>query len=91
MRPQFNIADTGYGLRGPRVWNDRAGEVGRTLNIKDFDTKKNFQEEGVKILHLSGPIAAMSTETTEFCLELARAAGKSGTLISFDFNFRASF
>src|SRR5690554_4176684 len=28
-RHQFNIADSGYGSRGPRVQNDRAGEVGR--------------------------------------------------------------
>lgn len=35
-RHQINIADSGYGLRGPRVENDRAGEVGKTLNIKDF-------------------------------------------------------
>ena len=26
-RHQFNIADSGYGPRGPRVHNDRAGEV----------------------------------------------------------------
>ena len=30
-RHQFNIADSGFGLRAPRVWNDRAGEVGRTI------------------------------------------------------------
>ncbi|MCP5119131.1 MAG: sugar kinase, partial [bacterium] len=27
-RHQINIADSGYGSRGPRVHNDRAGEVG---------------------------------------------------------------
>ena len=27
FRHQFNIADSGFGLRAPRVWNDRAGEV----------------------------------------------------------------
>ena len=32
-RHQFNIADSGFGMRAPRVWNDRAGEVGRTLSI----------------------------------------------------------
>ena len=32
FRHQFNIADCGYGARGPRVYNDRAGEVGRTMN-----------------------------------------------------------
>ncbi len=90
-RHQFNIADSGYGTRGPRVCNDRAGEVGRTLNVKDFDTDRIFGEEGVQILHLSGLIGALSPETSEFCLELARAAKKYGTLISFDLNYRASF
>ncbi|MBO7369088.1 MAG: sugar kinase [Clostridia bacterium] len=90
-RHQFNIADSGYGMRAPRVTNDRAGEVGRTLNIKDFDVDRIFGEEGVQILHLSGLIAALSPETGKFCLELARAAKKYGTRISFDLNFRASF
>lgn len=90
-RHQFNIADSGYGTRGPRVCNDRAGEVGRTLNIKDFDTDRIFGEEGVQILHLSGLIGALSEDTSRFCLELARAAKKYGTLISFDLNYRASF
>lgn len=90
-RHQFNIADSGYGSRGPRVHNDRAGEVGRTLNAKDFDLQRIFGKEGVQILHLSGLIAALSPETSNFCLELARAAKKHGTRISFDLNYRASF
>jgi 2-dehydro-3-deoxygluconokinase len=90
-RHQFNIADSGYGMRGPRVHNDRAGEVGRTLNVKDFDLERLFGTDGVQILHLSGLIAALSPETGTFCLELARAAKKYGTVISFDLNYRASF
>ena len=90
-RHQFNIADSGFGLRAPRVWNDRAGEVGLTLDPKDYDTKKIFGEDGVQILHLSGLIAAMSPETTKCCLALAKAAKKYGTLISFDLNYRATF
>ena len=90
-RHQFNIADSGYGLRGPRVANDRAGEVGRTLNVKDFDLNQIFNVDGAQILHLSGLVAALSKETTEFCLELARFAKKAGTKISFDLNYRASF
>lgn len=90
-RHQFNIADSGYGARGPRVWNDRAGEVGRTLDVKDFDLDRLFGEEGVQILHLSGLIGALSPETSAFCLELARAAKKHGTKISFDLNHRATF
>lgn len=90
-RHQFNIADSGFGLRGPRVQNDRAGEVGRTLNIRDFDVERIFGREGAAIVHLSGLIAALSPETGQFCLEVARAAAKHGTLISFDLNHRASF
>ena len=90
-RHQFNIADSGFGSRGPRVQNDRAGEVGRTLNVNDFDLERIFIKEGVQIMHLSGLIAALSPETSTFCLELARAARKAGTRISFDLNYRASF
>lgn len=90
-RHQFNIADSGYGSRGPRVQNDRAGEVGRTLNVKDFDLERIFGQEGVQIVHLSGLIAALSPETTAFCLEIARAAKRHGTRISFDLNYRATF
>ena len=90
-RHQFNIADSGFGLRAPRVWNDRAGEVGRTLSAEDFDLERIFRREGVAILHLSGLIAAMSPETTETCLRLAEYAKASGTLVSFDLNYRATF
>ncbi|MCM8542786.1 MAG: PfkB family carbohydrate kinase [Lentisphaeraceae bacterium] len=90
-RHQINMADSGWGSRGPRVQNDRAGEVGRTLNAKDFDLEKLFGEEGVQIVHLSGLIAALSKETTQFCLDVARIAKKYGTKISFDLNHRASF
>lgn len=90
-RHQFNIADSGFGMRGPKVLNDRAGEVGRTLNIKDFDIDRIFKEEGVAVLHLSGLITALSPETSIFCLELARTAKKTGTLVCFDLNYRESF
>ena len=90
-RHQFNIADSGFGLRAPRVWNDRAGEVGRTLSASDFDTDRIFAKEGVGIFHLSGLIAAMSESTTECCLKLAEEAKKNGTLVSFDLNYRATF
>jgi len=90
-RHQFNIADSGYGGRGPRVWNDRAGEVGRELSADQFDLDRLFGEEGVKILHLSGLIAALSPKTSAFCVELAKAAKKHGTRVAMDLNYRASF
>ncbi len=90
-RHQFNLADSGMGSRGPRVHNDRAGEVGRCLDIRHFDLERLFGRDGVQVLHLSGLIAALSPKTGNFCLELARVAKKYGTRISFDLNHRASF
>jgi len=90
-RHQFNIADSGCGARGPRVHNDRAGEVGRILNAKDFDFEGIFGKQGVQILHLSGLVGALSPDSSRFCLDAARAAKQHGTLISFDLNHRATF
>ena len=62
-----------------------------TLNVKDCDLDRIFGQEGVQIVHLSGLIAALSPETGNFCLELARAAKKYSTRIAFDLNYRATF
>jgi 2-dehydro-3-deoxygluconokinase len=90
-RHQFNIADSGYGMRAPRVHNDRAGEIGQTLSVADFDLTQLLEKDGVKLIHISGLIAALSTSSSQFCVELAEQAKKQGTKISFDINYRASF
>ena len=91
FRHQFNIADSGYGVRGPRVHNDRAGEIGRTIRAEDFDLERIFRKEGVKVVHLSGLIAAMSEDTADCCLKIARTAKENGSILSFDLNYRATF
>ena len=90
-RHQINMADSGYGSRGPRVQNDRAGEVGRLLSVDDFDLDRIFKDEGAGIVHLSGLIAALSPQTGRFCLDIAKTAKENGSLISFDLNHRATF
>jgi len=91
LRHQINFADSGYGERGPRVTNDRAGEVGRLLSEKYFDLDEIFDKQGIKILHLTGLFLALSTETAALCLALLKKAKQCGTLVSFDVNYRASF
>ena len=91
LRHQINFTESGVGGRGSQVANDRAGEVGRTLSADDFDLDRIFGEEGVRILHMSGLFDALSPQSGDFCLKLARAAKKYGTRISFDMNYRASF
>lgn len=90
-RHQINIADAGFGARGPRVHNDRAGEVGRVLKAEDFDLERLFKQDGVRMMHLSGLFAALSSQTAQLCVKMAEMAKENGTLVSFDLNHRASF
>lgn len=90
-RHQFNIADAGFGVRGPRVHNDRAGEVGLDMEAKDFDLERIFVKEGARMMHISGLFAALSEKSAKLCLELASYAKQHGTRITFDLNHRASF
>lgn len=90
-RHQINMADSGAGSRGPRVQNDRAGEVGRELDASDFDLERIFDVEGTKLVHMSGLVAALSEKSSNFCLQIARVAKKHNARISFDLNHRASF
>ena len=78
-------------MRGPRVYNDRAGEVGRGITASDYDLERIFGVEGVEIVHMSGLFAAMSPQTGETCLKLAECASATGARVSFDMNYRASF
>ena len=52
------------------------------MNVKYFDLDRIFAQEGAKIVHMSGLIAALSEDASEFCLEIARAAKKHGSRIS---------
>jgi len=90
-RHQINMADSGAGSRGPRVANDRAGEVGRELTAEHFDLDRIFGQEGAQLVHLSGLIGALSPKTSKLCLDIARKAKQHGTRIAFDLNHRASF
>lgn len=90
-RHQINMADSGAGSRGPRVANDRAGEVGRELSAEHFDLDRVFGEAGAQLVHLSGLIGALSPKTSRFCVDVARKAKEHGTKIAFDLNHRASF
>ncbi|NLW20982.1 MAG: sugar kinase [Clostridiales bacterium] len=90
-RHQINFADAGFGPRGPRVYNDRAGEAGRALKAEDFDLKRLFERDGVRMMHLSGLFLALSEQTAALCVKLAELAQANGTQVSFDLNHRASF
>jgi 2-dehydro-3-deoxygluconokinase len=81
-------SDRGHGVRGPVVFYNRANEAGALLKPGDFDWANIFAK-GVRWFHSGGIFAALSTTTSELILEGMQAAKSSGTVCSFDLNYRA--
>lgn len=90
-RHQINIVESGSGYRAPKVVNDRAGEVARSITYAEFDLEKLFNNDGVKLLHISGLFASLSKETGKACLDIIKHAKQQNTKVSFDINYRPSF
>jgi 2-dehydro-3-deoxygluconokinase len=81
-------SDRGMGVRAPEVWYDRANEAGAMLAPGDFDWKEIFGAIGVRWFHSSGIFASLSPTTSELIMEAMGAAHASGTVVSYDLNFR---
>jgi 2-dehydro-3-deoxygluconokinase len=80
-------SDSGFGVRAPVVFYNRANEAAAQLKPGDFDWKSIFVE-GVRWFHSGGIFAALSETTGELIIEGMKAAKASGTVTSFDLNYR---
>jgi 2-dehydro-3-deoxygluconokinase len=89
-RVGLNFTEKGFGLRAAVGCSDRGHSAASQIKPGDFDWKKLFKEEGVRWLHCGGIFAALSATTAEATIEAMQAAKESGTIVSFDLNFRAS-
>ena len=81
-------SDRGYGVRAPVVFYNRSNEAGAMLKPGDFDWESIFGA-GVRWFHSGGIFAALSETTGELIIEAMKAAKASGSVTSFDLNYRA--
>jgi 2-dehydro-3-deoxygluconokinase len=81
-------SDTGFGVRAPLVFYNRANEAAAQLKPGDFNWDEIFAA-GVRWFHSGGIFAALSDTTAELIVEAMQAAKSSGAVVSFDLNFRA--
>jgi len=70
--------------------SDRANSAASKLKEGDFPWKRIFVEDGVRWFHCGGIFAALSPTTPEVVLESMAAARASGTVVSYDLNYRPS-
>ncbi len=80
-------SDSGFGVRAPVVFYNRANEAASQLKPGDFDWNAIFRE-GVRWFHSGGIFAALSETTGELIIEGMKAAKAAGAATSFDLNYR---
>ena len=89
-RVGFNFVEKGFGIRPALGTSDRAYTAVSQLKPGDIDWAQVFQRDGVRWMHTGGIFAALSDSTAEVALEAMQAAKATGTVISYDLNYRPS-
>lgn len=85
-----NFVEKGFGLRPALGVSDRANTAVSQLEPGDIDWRRIFEVEGVRWFHTGGIFAALSETTADVALEAVTAAKASGTVVSYDLNYRPS-
>ncbi|NLX13746.1 MAG: sugar kinase [Phycisphaerales bacterium] len=89
-RNGLNFTERGFGVRAAKGCSDRGHTAVSQLKKGDIDWKKLFHEEGARWFHCGGIFCALSETTPEVAIEAMTAAKETGTIISYDLNYRPS-
>lgn len=90
VRNGLNFTERGFGIRGALGVSDRGHTAVSQLKKGDFDWEQLFNNPGVRWFHTGGIFAALSDSTPQVIEEAMMAARDSGTIISYDLNYRPS-
>lgn len=90
VRNGLNFTERGFGIRPALGCSDRGHTAVSQIAPGDFDWKQIFGVEGARWFHTGGIFAALSETTPLVAKEAMIAARESGTLISYDLNYRPS-
>jgi 2-dehydro-3-deoxygluconokinase len=90
VRNGLNFTERGFGVRAALGCSDRGHTAVSQLKPGDINWKKIFGEEGARWFHTGGIFAALSETTPLVAREAIKAAKESGTIVSYDLNYRPS-
>jgi 2-dehydro-3-deoxygluconokinase len=86
----LNFTERGFGVRAAVGCSDRTNSAASQLKKGNVDWEKIFGSDGTRWFHTGGIFAALSQTTPDVIIEAVTAAKKSGTIVSYDLNFRNS-
>ena len=90
VRNGLNFTERGFGMRAAVGCSDRGHTAASQLKPGEINWEKIFSEQGARWFHTGGIFCALSGTTPEVAREAMEAAKRSGTIISYDLNYRAS-
>lgn len=90
VRNGMYFMERGFGSRPPTGCSDRGNTAVSQLKPGVVDWKRIFGETGARWFHTGGIFAGLSKTTAEVAAEGMRAAKESGTVVSYDLNYRES-
>jgi 2-dehydro-3-deoxygluconokinase len=90
VRNGVNFTERGFGVRGAKGVSDRGHTATAALRAGDIAWDQLFGDLGARWLHTGGIFAALSSTAPSVAEEAMAAAHRFGTVVSYDFNYRAS-
>jgi 2-dehydro-3-deoxygluconokinase len=90
VRNGLNFTERGFGVRGAVGCSDRGHTAISQCQAGDFDWQAIFVQSGSRWLHTGGIFTALSSSTASVAKAAIDAARSSGTVISYDLNYRES-
>jgi 2-dehydro-3-deoxygluconokinase len=90
VRNPLNFTERGFGVRGALGCSDRGHSAASQLKPGDVDWDQIFGVDGARWFHTGGVFSALSPGTRELAAQAMQAAGRHGTVVSYDLNFRPS-
>ena len=90
VRNGLNFTERGFGIRPPLGCSDRGHTAISQLRPGDVDWDNIFSKDGVRWFHTGGIFCALSESAPLVAQEAMAAAKRSGTVVSYDLNFRPS-
>jgi len=90
VRNGLNFTERGFGVRAALGCSDRGHTAVSQLQPDDIDWDAIFVKEGARWFHTGGIFAALSETTPLVAREAMEAAKRSGTIVSYDLNYRKS-
>lgn len=90
VRNGLNLTDRGFGVRAAVGCSDRGHTAISQLRPGEIDWDTVFKKEGARWFHTGGIFTALSETTPLVAKEAMEFAKRSGTVVSYDLNYRAS-